>query len=49
MAKKIEILRTLVCVIATFLGMAILGFNPNTAKAYNGVSTLTKNKIQKEE
>lgn len=45
MIKKLEISCILVCVIAVFLSMAILGFDPNTAKAYNGVATLTEKEL----
>lgn len=48
MIKKLEISCILVCVIAVFLSMAILGFDPNTAKAYNGVATLTEKELYDE-
>ena len=48
MIKKLEISCILVCVIAVFLSMAILGFDPNTAKAYNGVAALTEKELYDE-
>ena len=48
MIKKLEISCILVCVIAVFWGMAILGFDPNMAKAYNGVAALTEKELYDE-
>lgn len=48
MIKKLEISCILVCVIAVFWGMAILGFDPNMAKAYNGITVLTEEQLYNE-
>ena len=48
MIKKLEISCILVCVIAVFWGIAILGFDPNMAKAYNGVAALTEKELYDE-